>query len=77
MTGLFPVAERGYIMYNHKLRAQPTGEFRTPKQGEWYLSGAIIEAYRAPNELSIAYHIARLVTVEVRTSYHITGIVPV
>ena len=27
-----------------------TGETRPPKQGEWYLSGAIIEAYRAPND---------------------------
>lgn len=35
-----------------------TGEFRTPKKGEFYLSGAIVEAYRAQNDLSTAYHIA-------------------
>jgi hypothetical protein len=36
-----------------------TGEFRPPRQGEWYLSGAIIEAYLAPAGLSSAYWIAR------------------
>lgn len=44
-----------------------TGEKRAPRAGEWYLSGAIIEAYRAPNDLPTAYHIARLVKVERRT----------
>ena len=33
--------------------------FRFPKQGEHYLSGAIIEAWRAPNDLSISYHVVR------------------
>lgn len=37
----------------------PTGEFRAPRKGEWYLSGAIPEAYRAPNDLSTPYHILR------------------
>lgn len=37
-----------------------TGEKRCPKAGEWYLSGAIIEAYRAPNDLTTEYHIAQL-----------------
>lgn len=27
-------------------------DFRPPKRGEFYLSGAIPEAYRAPNDLS-------------------------
>lgn len=39
-----------------------TGEFRPPKRGEYYLSGAIIEAYRAPNDFTQAYWIARKVT---------------
>lgn len=34
---------------------------RCPKKGEWYLSGAVIEAYRAPNDLSTPYYIANLV----------------
>jgi hypothetical protein len=29
-----------------------TGEQQQPKQGEWYLSGAIPEAYQAPNDLN-------------------------
>jgi hypothetical protein len=45
------------------VRAMATGEKRNPKKGEWYLSGAIIEAYRASNELSSKYYIARLVVV--------------
>lgn len=39
-----------------------TGEFRSPLAGEWYLSGAIPEAYQAPNDLndlSTAYHILK------------------
>jgi len=40
--------------------AIPTGEFRPPKAGEWYISGALPAAYRAPNDLTTAYHIARL-----------------
>lgn len=38
-----------------------TGEMREPRKGEWFLSGAIIEAYRAQNDLSSAYNIAKLV----------------
>jgi len=41
-----------------------TGEKRTPRKGEWYLSGSIVEAYRAPNDLGTVFHIARLVKVE-------------
>jgi hypothetical protein len=45
------------------VRAMATGEFRAPRKGEWFLSGSYIEAYRAENDLTIAYHIARLVVV--------------
>lgn len=44
-----------------KTAARWTGERRAPKAGEWYLSGAVVEAYRAPNDLSSEFHIARLV----------------
>ena len=37
---------------------------RCPKAGEWYLRGAIVGAYEAPNDLKTHYHIARLVVVE-------------
>lgn len=41
--------------------APPTGEKRAPRRGEWYLSGAVVEGYRAPKDLSTPYHIAKLV----------------
>lgn len=44
-----------------RVYAVATGEVRPPKKGEWFLSGAVIEAYRAIEDLSQEYHIARLV----------------
>ena len=41
-----------------------TGEKRPPKAGEWFLSGSEVEAYRAPNDLSTVYHIAKLVVLQ-------------
>jgi hypothetical protein len=38
-----------------------TGEKRPPRKGEWYLSGATPEAYRAPNDLTQVFHIVRLI----------------
>ena len=32
--------------------ARATGEVRPPKKGEWYLSGAVVEAYRARNDMT-------------------------
>jgi hypothetical protein len=50
--------------YKHVgMAAQPVGERRPPKAGEWYLSGAIPEAYRAPTDLSVPFHIVRLVSI--------------
>ena len=34
-----------------------TGEFRPPRRGEHYLSGALPTVYKAPNDLSIAFNI--------------------
>ena len=48
------------------VRARWTGEFYSPCRGEWYLSGAIIIAYRAPNDLDTPFHIAELVRIEER-----------
>lgn len=42
-------------------------EFRSPKRGEWFLSGAIPEAWRAPNNLTTPYQILELVIVETKT----------
>lgn len=41
-----------------------TGEHRPPRTGEFYLSGALPCAYRAPNDLGTAYHIMREATEE-------------
>ena len=60
----------------HKVAARWTGMKRPPKAGEWYLSGADITAYRASNDLSIAYHIAELCEIERVTSTVITKIIP-
>lgn len=51
-------------VYPNLVRAEYVGEFREPKAGEWYLSGAKIEAYKTKNDLSTKYHIAKLVRVE-------------
>jgi hypothetical protein len=37
-----------------------------PKKGEWYLSGAIVEAYQAPNDLTTPYTIVKKVARAVR-----------
>lgn len=31
--------------------------FREPRKGEFYLSGAIVSAWRAPNDLNTKYHV--------------------
>ena len=59
---LFPIAE-----VHTKLMAISTGEFRHPKKGEYFISGAIPEAYLTPNDLSCPYNIATRVKVKHRT----------
>lgn len=48
-----------------RVRAVATSEFRKPKKGEWYLSGAVVEAYRAHSDLSANFRIAKLVPVKI------------
>lgn len=50
------------------IKSKPTGEFRCPKKGEWYLSGAIVTAYKAFNDLTIPFHIAKLVKTKTVTT---------
>jgi hypothetical protein len=75
---LFPVAPEGSIGVSYKyppnrFRVEATGEFRPPKRGEWYISGAIPEAYLAPNDLTVSYHIGVLVSGEVVKTFIVTG----
>ena len=58
---IYPLAE--IYRQLRPLSAVRTGEFRAPKKGEWYLSGAIPEAYLANNNLSEAYYILKLIRV--------------
>jgi hypothetical protein len=51
----------------HTLAAVRLGEFRSPKRGEWYLSGNPAEAWKAPNDLSTPFHILKLVRVQRET----------
>lgn len=62
----------------HSIRARTTGEFRRVKAGEWYISGAIPEAYYQPHDAwSGAADIAELVEVRVTTQYNVVGLVPI
>lgn len=61
---VFPIAEGEKLPDGNtraNTRARATGEFRRPKSGEWFLSGAIVEAYRAHADMTVERHIARLV----------------
>jgi hypothetical protein len=58
LKGLYPVEGKP-----NNIRAQWTGAKRCPKKGEFYLSGSPISAYRAFEDLTSEYHIARLVEV--------------
>lgn len=45
-------------------RAVWSGEYRAVKAGEWYLSGAIVEAYQSLENTTMFHHIATLVNVK-------------
>lgn len=40
-----------------------SGEYRAPRKGEWFLSGAVVEAYKAHDDLRHPFYIAREVEV--------------
>lgn len=48
--------------HNGALCFYERGDFRPPLKGEWFLSGAIVQAYRAPNDLGQAFRIVRPVS---------------
>lgn len=67
MTKYYPVLIgplEGRINYH----ARATGEFRPPRKGEWYLSGAIVEAYQARADLTTSFHIAKVVKTKTVTT---------
>jgi len=54
----YPILDRHPEGVSYAVRS---GEFRAPRKGEFYISGAIPAAYRAPNDLTMKFQIARLV----------------
>jgi len=45
----------GYKQYSNDFYSYKVLGFRKPQKGEWYLSGAIIESYEAPDNLDTPY----------------------
>jgi hypothetical protein len=70
LADFFVYPEKGIsgLSVQKNLRAQLTGEFRAPRKDEWYLSGAIPQAYRAPNDLTMSFYIVKIVKIEIQTS---------
>ena len=60
------------VWNSREIKAVNAFEYRCPRKGEWYLSGAIPEAYRAPNDLSQAFDIVKLVRTKTITETVIT-----
>lgn len=56
-----------------QVMARITGEFRKPKQGEWFLSGAIPQGYRAFADMDGEYCILELVVVRRVVTYEVEG----
>ena len=52
-----------------RLMGRKTGEFRPPKRGEWFLSGAIPEGYRAFADMDGSYYLLKLVAVKVTVTH--------
>lgn len=82
---LYPIADLGLVPsfigsknlpkdWHNKICAVWTGEKRCPKKGEWFLSGAHVEAYYTSNDLSTVYHIAKLGLIETQIIHNIVKV---
>lgn len=68
-TGIDPASPKTYPIGEEKRWSRKfirkvaiwSGEYRHPKKGEWFLSGAIPKAYEAYNDMSRKYRIAKIV----------------
>ena len=54
----------GLCGHNHKVVCIPTGEYRKPLKGEYYLSGIIPVGYKAQSNFSSEYFIAKRVVIK-------------
>ncbi len=52
---------------SREIKAVSTGVSRNPRKGEWYLSGAIPTAYKAFRDISVPYHICKIIKTETVT----------
>lgn len=69
--GYYPLADYLPGRERHvQYMAKWTGEKRPPREGEWFLSGCPVDAYRARVDLFTPYHIAQVVQVERTVTYH-------
>jgi hypothetical protein len=59
-TIYYPIAAEENYHIRREFHAVWTGEIRPPRKGEWFLSGAIVEAYKAHSDLNQSLHIAQL-----------------
>jgi hypothetical protein len=71
----FRLPENGGTISQSLLRAKLTGEFRCPKQDEWYISGAISEAYKTRCDLSSKFWIAKIVLIEKKTIENVVEVI--
>ena len=66
----YPIVDRYALPRNPYLSmGKKTGEYRQPRNGEWYLSGAIPECYLATDDLDYPYWIIKIVHVQRETIY--------
>ena len=66
-TGDFVRCAQRSLPMTPDIRVQMTGEFRCPKKGEWFISGAIPEGYKAYADLTTPYYIGQLTRVKTVT----------
>ncbi len=68
METTYPIAtseiKHVWNKYDGIIHVLNTKNFRCPKKGEWFISGAIPEGYLADNDLDQKYYIAKLVRVK-------------
>ena len=68
MTTYYPLVTNRLPDMGRNHRAKKSGEFRNPRKGEWFLSGAIPGAYLAMADLTSPYHILTVVKVKTVTT---------
>lgn len=61
LRGLFSSEVQTLIGGREFIKFRATGEKRSPLKGEYYLSGAVVTAYRAPSDMTGAWWIAEAV----------------